>query len=65
MTLKEKLIAKCHETDTSVKGIELLIQMYMHQNKWTEEQSVEYALQLFENGTIEKIKFIGKDNKNI
>lgn len=65
MTLKEKLIKKCKNTNTSIDGINLLLEYYKSSLGWNEEKAINYILKLFENGTIDTIKFIGKDNKEI
>lgn len=63
--LKAKLDRICEDTNTSKKGIRCLVDYYIISLGWTEEQAVQYAITLFENGTIDTIKVIGKDNKNI
>jgi len=45
--------------------MEYLIKYYMDSLHWTEKESIEYALKLFHDGTIEQIKFIGKDGKEL
>ena len=51
-------------TDTSSKGIELLIDYYIKTLGWSKEQAVEYAIRLFENGTIDSIKVINGKGGN-
>lgn len=51
-------------TDTSSKGIELLIDYYIKSLGWSKEQAVEYAIGLFENGTIDSIKVINGKGGN-
>lgn len=65
MTLKEKLDAKCKETNTSVQGINFLLEYYRSSLGWDEDRAIDYVLELFDNGTIEAIKIIGKDGKKI
>ena len=65
MTLKEKLEAKCKETSTSIQGINLLLEYYKSSLGWDEDKAINYVLELFDNGTIDTIKFIGKDGKEI
>lgn len=56
--LELKLNELIKRTDTSSKGIELLIDYYIKSLGWSKEQAVEYAIGLFENGTIDSIKVI-------
>ena len=65
MTLKEKLEAKCKETNTSIHGINLLLEYYKSSLGWDEDKAINYVLELFNNGTIDTIKFIGKDGNEI
>lgn len=55
----------CEKTQTSVEGMEKLIDYYIHSLGWSEQQACDYAATLFKNGTIEKIKFIGKGGKEL
>lgn len=53
------------KTDTSFEGINLLIDYYIKSLGWSKEQAVEYAIGLFEDGTIDSIKVInGKGGNN-
>lgn len=63
--LREELKEMCERTNTSLSGIEYLIKYYLESFKWTEAESINYAIGLFKNETIEQIKFIGKDGKPI
>ena len=63
--LKAKLDKICEETKTSKKGIQCLVDYYIKSLGWTEDEAIKYTIGLFENGTIEKIKVIGKDGKEI
>lgn len=65
MTLREKLDAKCKETNTSIQGVDLLLEYYRSSLGWDEEKAIDYVLELFDNGTIDTIKFIGKDGNEI
>ena len=65
MTLKEKLKQKCVETNTSIKGINFLIEYYKKSLGWSETKAIRYVLNLFENGTIDSIKIIGKDGNEL
>ena len=62
---REDLYAICDKTNTSRNGMDTLVSYYMNSLGWTEEQAIEYAVGLFKNGTIEAIKFIGKDGKEM
>ena len=58
------LAAMCEETGTSKDGIQKLIDYYTERCGWTEESAVEYVYELFENGTIDMIKALGKDGED-
>ena len=62
--LELKLNELIKRTDTSSKGIELLIDYYIKRLGWSKEQAVEYAIGLFENGTIDSIKVINGKGGN-
>ena len=62
--LELKLNELIQRTDTSSKGIELLIDYYIKSLGWSKEQAVEYAIGLFENGTIDSIKVINGKGGN-
>lgn len=62
---REQLNQKCEETQTSQKGIEILIDYYINSLGWSEQQAIDYAYSLFDNGTIEQIKMIGKDGEEL
>lgn len=62
--LELKLNELIKRTDTSSKGIELLIDYYIKSLGWSKEQAVEYAIGLFENGTIDSIKVINGKGGN-
>ena len=62
--LELKLNELIKRTDTSSKGIELLIDYYIKSLGWPKEQAVEYAIGLFENGTIDSIKVINGKGGN-
>lgn len=61
--LKRELKEMCEKTDTRISGMEYLIKYYMESLHWTEIESITYAIGLFKNGTIQQIKFIGKDGE--
>jgi len=52
------------KTDTSFEGINLLIDYYIKSLGWSKEQAVEYAIGLFEDGTIDSIKVINGKGGN-
>jgi hypothetical protein len=52
------------KTDTSFEGINLLIDYYIKSLGWSKEQTVEYAIGLFEDGTIDSIKIINGKGGN-
>jgi len=62
---RKTLYRKCDQTQTSKLGIDKLIEYYLNSLKWDEKQACDYALTLFENGTIDQIKVLGKDGKEI
>lgn len=63
--LRRELYDYCDKTETSRKGIEYLVDYYINSLGWTEEASLLYAIGLFHNGTINKIKLFGKDGKEL
>ena len=63
--LRQELKEMCERTNTSLSGIEYLIKYYMESLNWTEIEAINYAIDLFKNGTIEQINFIGKNGKSI
>lgn len=63
--LKAKLERICDETKTSRKGISCLVDCYIESLGWSETEAIRYAIGLFEDGTIEKIKVIDESGKEI
>ena len=63
--LKEKLNKICEETHTSKIGIKFLVNYYIKSLGFKEIDAIKYTIGLFENGIIEKIKIIGKDDKEL
>ena len=59
--MTQELKDLCEKTQTSVEGMEKLVNYYIQSLGWTEEQANDYAIKLFNNGTIETIKFLGKE----
>lgn len=59
MALSKKLLETCKKTKTSVEGMEKLVEYYIKSLGWSEKKANEYALTLFDNGTIDQIKVIG------
>lgn len=52
------------KTETSSKGIDLLIDYYIKSLGWSRKQAIEYAIELFDNGTIDAIKVINGKGGN-
>ena len=63
--LRAELKETCEKTNTRYSGMEYLIKYYTDSLHLSEKEAIEYALKLFQNGTIEQIKFIGKDGKEL
>lgn len=63
--LRNELKELCEKTETSYKGTQLLLKYYMNQLGWSEAQSIKYILGLYDDGTIEKIKMLGKGGEEI
>ena len=61
---KEKIKKLCKEKGAKIQGIELLIEYYQKSIGWSEPQAVEYAIKLFEDGTIDSIMVISKEGGN-
>lgn len=62
---RRKLYDMCDKTETSKSGMEKLVEYYINSLGWSEEEACEYAMGLFHNGTITKIKLIGKDGEEL
>ena len=62
---RKKLYEMCEKTETSKTGMEKLVEYYINSLGWSEDQACEYAIGLFHDGTISKIKLIGKDGKEL
>lgn len=63
--LRNKLNEICEQSDTSKKGMEMLVDYYINSLGWSEDKALIYAIGLFHDGTISAIKFFGKDGKEI
>ena len=63
--LRVELKAACEKYDTRYSGMEYLVNYYINSLNWTEKEALQYAVDLFKNGRIEQIKFIGNDGKPI
>lgn len=63
--LKAELDRICDETKTSKKGIRCLVDYYVESLGWSELEAIRYVIGLFENGTIDAIKVIGENGKEI
>lgn len=62
--LQRKVYDLCKEHKTDTTGIDFLIKYYIDQLKWTPRQAYNYAIGLFNNGTIDEIKVIAGDNND-
>jgi len=56
MNARDKLYTLCKASNVSKGAINSLINYYVKYNGWSEKQAIDYAIQLFLNGTIGKIK---------
>ena len=63
--LRTELKETCEKTNTRYSGMEFLVNYYIKQLGWSEEQAIEYALGLFKDGTITAIKLLNKDGEEI
>ena len=63
--LRKELQRICQETNTRLSGMEFLVNYYIKDLGWSEEKSLQYAIDLFHNGTITQIKLIGKDGEEL
>ena len=61
----EDLKEICKQTSTSFSGIEKLIEYYEKSLHWSKDEAIAYAIGLFNNGTIDQIKVLGQDEKEI
>jgi hypothetical protein len=61
----EDLKEICKQTNTSYSGIEFLLKYYQETLHWPLDKASAYVIELFENGTIDSIKVLGKDGKEI
>lgn len=59
MALSKELLETCERTKTSVEGMGKLVEYYIKSLGWSERKANEYALTLFKNGTVDRIKVIG------
>ena len=57
-----KLQQLISEKNIHKEGIDFLLRYYEESLHWSHKQAVEYAISLFENGTIDDIKIIGGAN---
>lgn len=62
--LELKLNELIKKTETSSKSIDLLTDYYIKSLGWSRKQAVEYAIELFEDGTIDAIKVINGKGGN-
>ena len=61
---KQKLIELCKAKGAKIQGTEHLIEYYQKALGWSEPQAVEYAIKLFEDGTIDSIMVISMEGGN-
>ena len=61
---KQKLIELRKAKGAKIQGTEHLIEYYQKALGWSEPQAVEYAIKLFEDGTIDSIMVISKEGGN-
>lgn len=59
------LFEMCEKNDTSLTGMNYLVDYYVDSLCWSEKEAVDYAIGLFRNGTIREIKLFGKDGKQL
>lgn len=60
-----KLYTVCEETNTRKSAMDFLVKYYMDSFKWEEKQACEHCINLFKSGTINEIKLLGRDGKQI
>lgn len=60
-----RLFKTCEKCETSLTGMNILVDYYMESLKWSEKASVDYAISLFHNGTIRQIKMLSEDGKEL
>jgi len=60
----QKLIELCKTKGAKIQGIEHLIEYYQRSLGWSEQQAIECALKLFEDGTIDYVMIISKKGGN-
>ena len=63
--VRTPLFEMCEKSDTSLTGMNYLVDYYVDSLGWSEKEAVDYAIGLFRNGTIREIKLFGKDGKEI
>ena len=63
--VRKQLYEMCDKTNTSITGMDHLVNYYIKSLGWNEEEACKYALSLFHDGTITQIKLIGKDGKEL
>ena len=61
----ERIKKLCEETNTSYEDMRLLIAYYQDSLGWDEETAIQYAIGLFQSGTIEALKFTGQKGEEI
>ena len=62
---RNRLFKACEKYETSLTGMNILVDYYTKSLKWSENESVDYAIGLFHKGTIRQIKMLSKDGKEL
>ena len=62
---RNRLFKACEKYETSLAGMNMLVDYYIESLKWSEKESIDYAISLFHNGTIRQIKLLSKDGKEL
>ncbi len=63
--LKHLLELKCKEINTNLSGIKHLENYYIGLLGWSKEKAINYILELFDNGTIDSIKVLESNGKEL
>lgn len=63
--LRKQLDDLCEKSQTSKSGMTYLVNYYINNLGWSEEEAYKYACGLFKNGVIQEIKLFGQDGKEL
>lgn len=55
----------CRARGTNIKGMNMLCEFYAKSKGWSEAHAAEYAMGLLKDGTIDDIRFLGKDGEEL